>query len=80
MNISFSSWAISDAISCNSLIGIGSSDEEEFNLSRSMVMSEDVGVTKRYNECEMLDGMVKLSSETGSDFTSSVALLEKKLP
>ena len=44
-----------------------------------MVMSEDVGVTKRINECERLDVLVKLSSETGSDFTSSVALLEKKM-
>ena len=39
-----------------------------------MVMSEDVGVKKRFKECEKLDGMVKLSSETGSDFTSSVTL------
>ena len=32
-----------------------------------------------FNECEMLDRLVKLSSETGSDFTNSVVLLENKL-
>ena len=66
VNISFSGWAISDATSCNSLIGIGSSVEEELTLSRSMVLSENVGVTKIFNECERLDGLVKLSSDTGS--------------
>ena len=76
VNIPFSRWAISDATSCNSLIGIGSSDEEELIVSRSMVLSEDVGVTKRFDECEWVDVLV---SDTGSDFTSSVALLEKKM-
>ena len=79
VKISFSGWAISDATSCNSLIGIESSDEEELILTRSMVLSEDVGATKRFNECEWVDGLVKLSSDTDSDFTSSVALLEKEM-
>ena len=30
VKISFSGWEISDALPCNSLIGIGSSNEEEF--------------------------------------------------
>ena len=79
VNISFSGWTISYITSCNSLICIGSIDEEELTLSRSMVMSGDVGVTKRFNECERLDGLVKLLSDTGCDFTSTVVLLEKKL-
>ena len=47
VKISFSGWAISGATSCNSLIGIESSDEEELTLSRSMAMSVDVRVLRR---------------------------------
>ena len=63
VKISFSGWAVYDAISCNSSIGIGSSDEEELILSRSIVMPEGVGVTMRGNECERVDALVKLSND-----------------
>ena len=37
-------------INKKSLIGIGSSDEDEFTLRRSLVTSEDVGDKKELNE------------------------------
>ena len=46
VKISRSDSAISGAISCKSLIGIGSSNEDELTLRRSLVTSEDVGGEK----------------------------------
>ena len=79
-NMSHSSWAMSSVIACNSLMGIGSSVEEEMTLRRSLMISEVEGTMKELSDCVAISKSMLLSlGGTGSALTKSVTLFEKKL-
>ena len=65
VKMSHSGSAISGAISCKSLIG--SSDEDELTLRRSLVTSEDVGGKKELSEYKGFGELVMLSSDIQAD-------------
>ena len=60
VKMSRSGSAISGAISYKSLIGIGSSVEDELTLMRSLVTSEDVDIKKELSEYEVFGELVIL--------------------